>query len=182
MISWPTLPASTAALAFLFLTPELASAINDDHAHADQAANQATAGVAAGPADPQSAQAAAADAPTLSASVTVPDSKPGPVDEACRAAANESNGGHPGTIVACFHNGDGESQRVAHTGKDDTDTHLGDARPPNLGTLPGCLGPCITIPLGKAPEPVYYIDLKSIPEAPKGSDAWKIGQGTLRAP
>ncbi|MBT0666863.1 hypothetical protein HT136_00580 [Novosphingobium profundi] len=179
MISWTTVSASTAALAFLFLAPEFARA--SDTASAMTAQPAGTASTETGE-ETEAPAATAADAPTLSARVTMPSSGPVPVDEACRAAANASNGGHPGTVVACFHGADGESQRVPHTDKDDTGTHLGDARPPDMNTLPGCLGPCITIPLGKVPEPVYYIDLASIPEAPKGSDAWKIGEGTLRAP
>jgi hypothetical protein len=111
----------------------------------------------------------------------MPDATGGPVDDACREAARASNGGNDGTIVVCSHGGDGTNQRVPASKSLDESTRTGAAYPPDLWDLPGCLGPCITIPFGHVPEPVYYIDLKSIPEAPKGSDAWKIGQGELRA-
>lgn len=35
---------------------------------------------------------------------------------------------------------------------------------------------------GWAPPPVYYIDMKAIPEPPPGSDADKIAKGEMRAP
>jgi len=35
---------------------------------------------------------------------------------------------------------------------------------------------------GWAPPPVYYVDLKAIPEPPPGSDADKIAKGEMRAP
>ncbi|WP_334185185.1 hypothetical protein [Novosphingobium sp.] len=117
----------------------------------------------------------------LTAHAAMPDATGGPVDDACREAARASNGGNDGTIVVCSHGGDGTNQRVPASKSLDESTRTGAAYPPDLWDLPGCLGPCITIPFGHVPEPVYYIDLKSIPEAPKGSDAWKIGQGELRA-
>ncbi|TCM19645.1 hypothetical protein EDF56_103288 [Novosphingobium sp. PhB165] len=121
------------------------------------------------------------DTDVLTAHVGMPDSSGSPVDDACREAARASNGGNDGTIVVCSHGADGTDQRVPASKSVDESTRTGAAYPPDVGHLPGCLGPCITIPFGRVPEPVYYIDLKSIPEAPKGSDAWKIGQGELRA-
>lgn len=121
------------------------------------------------------------DTDVLTAHAAMPDATGGPVDDACREAARASNGGKDGTIVVCSHGGDGTNQRVPASKSLDESTRTGAAYPPDLWDLPGCLGPCITIPFGHVPEPVYYIDLKSIPEAPKGSDAWKIGQGELRA-
>ncbi|QDK33492.1 hypothetical protein [Sphingomonas sp. IC081] len=121
------------------------------------------------------------DTDVLTAHAAMPDTTAGAVDDACRAAARASNDGNDGTIVVCSHGGDGTSQRVPTSKSLDESTRTGAAYPPDVGHLPGCLGPCITIPFGRVPEPVYYIDLKSIPEAPKGSDAWKIGQGELRA-
>lgn len=41
---------------------------------------------------------------------------------------------------------------------------------------PGC------VTGGWAPPPVYYIDMKAIPEPPPGSDADKIAKGEMRAP
>lgn len=35
---------------------------------------------------------------------------------------------------------------------------------------------------GTVPPPVYYIDMKAIPEPPPGSDAEKIAKGEMRAP
>ena len=121
------------------------------------------------------------DTDVLTAHAAMPDATGSAVDDACREAARASNGGNEGTIVVCSHGGDGTDQRVPLSKSLDESTRTGAAYPPDVGHLPGCLGPCITIPFGRVPEPVYYIDLKSIPEAPKGSDAWKIGQGELRA-
>lgn len=121
------------------------------------------------------------DTDMLTAHAAMPDATGGAVDDACREAARASNGGNDGTIVVCSHGGDGTNQRVPASKSLDESTRTGAAYPPDLWDLPGCLGPCITIPFGRVPEPVYYIDLSSIPEAPKGSDAWKIGQGELRA-
>lgn len=123
-----------------------------------------------------------AETDVLTARANLPDPKGGPVDDACLAAARASNGGNDGTIVVCSHGGDGVSERVPASRSVDESTNTGDLRPPNVSGLPGCLGPCITIPFGRVPPPVYYIDLSTIPEAPKGSDAWKIGQGEIRAP
>ena len=116
--------------------------------------------------------------PVLTARITMPERE----DEACRAAANQSNGGHAGTIVACSHGGDGTNQRVSPSKSVDESTRDGALHPPDVSGLPGCLGPCITIRFGHAPPPVYYIDLSTIPEAPEGSDAWKISKGLMRAP
>lgn len=41
-------------------------------------------------------------------------------------------------------------------------------------------GVCISV--GKAPAPIYYIDLSKIPEAPPGSDADRISKGEIPAP
>jgi len=120
---------------------------------------------------------AADDATTLTARVTMPAAE----DTACRAAANLSNGGNEGTIVVCSHGGDTGDQRVAPSQAVDESTRDGALHPPDVSGLPGCIGPCITIRFGHVPPPVYYIDLASIPEAPVGSDAWKIGKGLMRA-
>lgn len=141
----------------------------------------AAAGSAYGPTDSE-IPIDLGDTDVLTAHVGAPDPKGGPVDDACLAAARASNGGNDGTIVVCSHGGDGTSERVPPSRSVDESTRTGALRPPDLWNLPGCLGPCITIPFGRVPEPVYYIDLKSIPEAPRGSDAWKIAQGELRHP
>ncbi len=121
------------------------------------------------------------DTDVLTAHITMPDDRSNTVDDACRDAARASNGGNDGTIVVCAHGGGDSDQRVPASKSVDESTRTGAAHPPDLWDLPGCLGPCITIPFGRVPKPIYYIDLKSIPEAPKGSDAWKIAQGELRA-
>lgn len=115
--------------------------------------------------------------PVLTARMAMPEG----VDATCRAAANLSNGGDEGTIVACSHGGDTGDQRVAPSLAVDESTRDGALHPPDVSGLPGCIGPCITIRFGHVPPPVYYIDLASIPEAPVGSDAWKIGKGLMRA-
>jgi hypothetical protein len=142
----------------------------------------AAAGSAYGPSGTEIPIDLTDDTDVLTAHASVPDPKGGPIDDACLDAARASNGGNEGTIVVCSHGGDGNGQRVAASKSVDESTRTGALHPPDLWDLPGCIGPCITIPFGRVPPPVYYIDLASIPEAPKGSDAWKIGQGELRAP
>lgn len=122
------------------------------------------------------------DTDVLTAHASIPDPRGGAVDDACRAAASASNKGDAGTIVVCSHGGDGNSQRVPASKAVDESTRTGVPRAPDFSPPSSCMGPCITIPFGRVPPPVYYIDLSTIPEAPKGSDAWKIGQGELRAP
>lgn len=122
------------------------------------------------------------DTDVLTAHASIPDPRGGAIDDACRAAARAGNGGDTGTIVVCSHGGDGTSQRVPPSKSVDESTRTGVPRAPDFSPPSSCMGPCITIPFGRAPPPVYYIDLSTIPQAPKGSDAWKIGQGELRAP
>ncbi|MCW1429936.1 hypothetical protein [Novosphingobium sp. JCM 18896] len=45
-----------------------------------------------------------------------------------------------------------------------------------------CRGQAGCITGGWAPPPVYYIDMKAIPEPPPGSDADKIAKGEMLAP
>lgn len=59
-------------------------------------------------------------------------------------------------------------------------TRGGSLTPPDMYGGPPCTGACIRV--GRAPPPVYYIDLSKIPEAPPGSDADKIAKGEMRAP
>ena len=122
------------------------------------------------------------DSDVLTAHADLPAVGTGEVDDACRAAARESNKGEPGTIVVCSHNGDGTSQRVPPSENVDNSTRTGALTPPDVSGLPGCLGPCVRIRFGHVPTPVLMIDLAALPEAPKGSDAWKIAQGLMRAP
>jgi len=49
---------------------------------------------------------------------------------------------------------------------------------PSVSGLPDCsVKKCIGI--GKAPPKIYIIDVKSLPEAPKGSDAEKVANGEI---
>ncbi len=166
MPSLTTVSGALAALSFSILTSSLAAATSDPYEPSKKAV----------PID------LANDAEPLTAHANMPDSSGGPIDDACRAAARASNGGNAGTIVVCSHGADGTSQRVAPSKSIDESTDTGALHPPDVSGLPGCLGPCVTIAFGKVPPPVYYIDLSTIPEAPKNSDAWKIEQGLQRAP
>ncbi|WP_260927081.1 hypothetical protein [Novosphingobium sp. 9] len=166
MQSLKTFSGALGPLAFAILAPNLAFATQDPYAPTAQAI----------PVD------LGDDTTTLTAHATTPNPAGGAVDDACRQAAKASSGEDGGTIVVCSHGGDGESQRVSPSKSVDESTRDGALHAPDVSGIPGCLGPCITIPFGHVPPPVYYIDLKSIPEAPKNSDAWKIGQGEQRAP
>jgi hypothetical protein len=61
----------------------------------------------------------------------------------------------------------------------DTARKTGQWVPPDVSGLPKC-GVCIRG--GWAPPPVYYVDVTRFPEAPVGSDAWKIAHGEMPAP
>lgn len=88
-----------------------------------------------------------------------------------------------GEIVVCAPD-DGKQWRIPPTSETDPTsraaTRTGMPRAPQLdrgsckgkGQL-GCLG------VGRVPPPMYMIDLKSIPETPKGSDAEKVANGEL---
>ncbi|WP_295635966.1 hypothetical protein [Novosphingobium sp.] len=63
-------------------------------------------------------------------------------------------------------------------------TRTGVPRAPDLDGIkcrPGADGVCRGN-IGRAPPPIYYIDLSKIPEAPPGSDADKIAKGEIPAP
>ncbi|WP_260926422.1 hypothetical protein [Novosphingobium sp. 9] len=95
-----------------------------------------------------------------------------------------SEPGRPGEIIVCAP--DKDKYRIPSTtdedptGKKGTDD--GQLHAPNVSGLPDCSkrGSCIGI--GKTPEPVYMIDLKSIPQAPADSDADKIARGEMKVP
>lgn len=99
----------------------------------------------------------------------------------------ESDSADPDAIVVCAPDR-GEDQRVPSTAE--TDPHSlaarlylnnGVPRAPQLdrGSCKGQPGCFVG---GWVPPPVYYIDLKAIPEAPEGSDADKIAKGEMPAP
>ena len=73
---------------------------------------------------------------------------------------------------------DGSDVRVPD---DETRTDDGLPRAPEVGQ-PSCkkTGNKGCIGFGGVPPPVYYIDVKSIPLPPKGSDAEKVAKGELR--
>jgi len=94
-----------------------------------------------------------------------------------------------GEIVVCA-NGTPD-QRVPSTA--DSDPNSREARraldgnipsPPNVAYIQckrGADGVCRGN-IGGAPAPVYYIDVKALPQAPEGSDADKIAKGETPAP
>ena len=76
----------------------------------------------------------------------------------------------PGEILVC---------------REPSDTDLGDPddglpRAPDVSGLPDCSQGCIRF--GRKPPDPLIIDLKSIPEAPPGSDADRIARGEMAAP
>lgn len=102
---------------------------------------------------------------------------PPPPKPACKRTAGEE-------IVVCGRN-DGAQWRVPPTSQTDPRSrqalHDGLPRAPNVSGLPECtVVKCRGF--GRVPAPVYYIDLKSIPEAPADSDADLIGKGEMAEP
>ncbi|MEY4159689.1 MAG: hypothetical protein RLZZ136_310 [Pseudomonadota bacterium] len=92
----------------------------------------------------------------------------------CGAA---SNGGE---IVVCGSD-HGEDIRVPSTSDSDRASHdalnTGVPHAPNVSGLPDCSRGCIG--MGNAPPIIYVIDVKALPEAPKGSDAEKVANGEI---
>jgi hypothetical protein len=89
--------------------------------------------------------------------------------------------GNADEIVVCAPD-HGEDQRVPSSTEDDPASRaaLRDGRPhaPQLDQ-----GYCAKCPhFGKVPPPVYYFDIKALPEAPEGSDADRIAKGELAEP
>jgi hypothetical protein len=85
-------------------------------------------------------------------------------------------------IVVCVDRG--EDQQVE---RGDPDPNTLDGRRALNGGVPRApqfdKGYCKECPhFGSVPAPVYYIDLKAIPEPPEGSDADKIAKGEMTAP
>ena len=99
----------------------------------------------------------------------------------------ESDSSDDDAIVVCAPDR-GEDQRVPSTAETDPNSLAarlyldnGVPRAPQLDRG-SCKGQPGCIVGGWAPPPVYYIDLKAIPEAPEGSDADKIAKGEMPAP
>ncbi len=74
----------------------------------------------------------------------------------------------------------GEDQRIPSTAQSDPRSRsalrTGVPRAPQLDRG-SCKGQPNCLVGGRAPPPIYYIDLKAIPEAPEGSDADKVAKG-----
>ena len=88
--------------------------------------------------------------------------------------------GANGEIVVCGAD-HGERWRVPSTTDSDPESHqatnTGVPRAPNVSPLPDCRRRCIGF--GKAPAPLYIIDLRKMPEAPAGSDADRVARGEI---
>ena len=90
--------------------------------------------------------------------------------------------GPDGSIVVCGGREANDKERLplrddlesAHSTKD------GLPRAPNISGLPDCSRGCIGF--GGVPPPMYYFDIRALPEAPPDSDADKIARGEIRAP
>jgi hypothetical protein len=93
-----------------------------------------------------------------------------------RCGASSGNG----DIVVCGSD-HGEDIRVPSTSDSDRTSHdalnTGVPHAPNVSGLPDCSRGCLG--LGKAPPIIYVIDVKALPEAPRGSDAEKVANGEI---
>ena len=125
---------------------------------------------------PASAQDAADS--KVDAMVTTARAAYGPYLTKPRCGAGSGNGDE---IVVCAT--DNKEFRVSPTSETDPDSHEalydGLPRAPQLDRG-SCRGQPGCIIGGYAPPPVYYIDLKAIPDAPAGSDAEKVAKGELQ--
>jgi hypothetical protein len=94
-----------------------------------------------------------------------------PKKRRCGAANDE------GEIVVCGRDS-GEDQRIPPSSETDPTSRdslrTGALRPPSFAK-PSCLGQPNCIRVGRVPPPVYYFDIKALPEAADGSDAAKAG-------
>lgn len=124
---------------------------------------------AANPAAPSEAANADPPAGLIDLTVTVPH----------RTRCGTTSG--TGEIVVCGAD-HGEDVRVPSTADSDPNSREGQntgiPQAPNVSGLPDCRKTkCHGF--GRAPPVIYVIDLKSIPEAPKGSDADKVAKGEI---
>jgi hypothetical protein len=129
----------------------------------------------------------------VASSVSEPDS-PAPLSaEASAAIAQRLMQGPPqpqrcgvpasdGTIVVCGGKAASDKERLPLRDELESarSTKDGLPRAPNVSGMRDCSRGCIG--LGSAPVPMYYFDLKALPEAPPGSDADRIASGEIRAP
>lgn len=94
--------------------------------------------------------------------------------------------GPDGEIVVCADRG--EDLKVPSSAESDPSSRAARrALDGNIPTAPqldrgSCKGKPGCVTGGWVPPPVYYIDMKAIPEAPEGSDADKIAKGEMPAP
>jgi hypothetical protein len=102
---------------------------------------------------------------------------PPPPQKRCGAAAK-------GEIVVCGIDR-GEDQRIPSTATSDPTSrealYDGLPRAPQLDRG-SCKGEGGCMSFGYAPPPIYYIDIKALPEAPAGSDAELIAKGEKAEP
>lgn len=98
----------------------------------------------------------------------------GPPDQRRRCGVADASG----DIVVCAT--DSKEFRVQSSAELNPNSHEalydGLPRAPQLDRG-SCKGQAGCLSFGYAPEPIYYIDLKAIPEAPPGSDADLIAKG-----
>jgi hypothetical protein len=161
----PVVIRSLCALAMAALMPASAYAQQTDaDGSAEQAAPAPTA--AQGPADANAAKVLT-----------------GPINlmiTSQRRSARCGTSTGKGEIVVCGSD-HGEDVRVPSTADSDPDSREGQdtgiPQAPNVSGLPDCRKHCIG--MGSAPPRIYVIDLKSIPEAPKDSDAEKVARGEI---
>lgn len=85
-------------------------------------------------------------------------------------------------IVVCGHNAENDRQKMPVPHEIDTSRQSGDGTPraPNVSGLADCSRGCIGF--GGVPPPMYFFDVRTLPEAPAGSDADRIARGEIRAP
>jgi hypothetical protein len=86
-----------------------------------------------------------------------------------------------GDIVVCAPD-HGEDQRIPPTSESDPNSReaLRDGIPHAPQFDKGYCAKCAHF--GKVPPPVYYFDIRALPEPPKGSDADQIAKGEMPAP
>ena len=87
-----------------------------------------------------------------------------------------------GSIVVCGGREASEQERLPLRGELESarSTRDGLPRAPNVSGMRDCSRGCIGI--GGVAAPMYYFDIRALPEAPPDSDADRIARGEIRAP
>ncbi len=115
--------------------------------------------------------------PQINILITTERKQFGPPAPKPRRCAGTTAGGE---ILVCGADR-GEDIRVPSTADDDPFSreglNNGVPRAPNVSGLPDCSRGCIGV--GSVPPPLYVINVKELPEAPKDSDAEKVANGEL---